>query len=47
MRLLAIWVLAGAAAGVASGALFGWPYMLAGAGIGVVAGAGIALGLRA
>lgn len=47
MRLVAVWVLAGAAAGVVSGALFGWPYMLAGAGIGVVAGAGIALGLRA
>ncbi|MBN9037163.1 MAG: hypothetical protein J0H53_13910 [Rhizobiales bacterium] len=46
MRLVAIWVLAGAAAGIASGALFGWPYVLAGSGIGVAAGLGIAVGLR-
>jgi len=46
MRLLATWLLAGAVAGLVSGALFGGPYMLAGAGIGIVAGLGIALGLR-
>jgi hypothetical protein len=46
MRLLAIWVVAGIAAGIVSGALFGWPYMLVGVGIGVAAGLGIALGLK-
>lgn len=46
MRLLAIWIGAGVVAGVVSGALFGLPYILAGAGIGAVAGLGIALGLK-
>jgi hypothetical protein len=46
MRHFAKWMLAGIAAGAVSGALFGWPYMTAGAGIGAAAGLGIAIGLR-
>ena len=40
------WIAIGAVVGVGSGAIFGWDYMIAGAGIGVVAGTVIALVLR-
>lgn len=46
IRLLAIWIIAGAAAGAAVGALFGDAYVLAGVGIGAAAGLGMAVGLR-
>lgn len=40
------WIAIGLVAGAASGTLFGWAYMLAGAGIGVAGGLGIAVALR-
>ena len=46
IRLLAIWILAGAAIGAAAGALFGGDYLLAGVGIGAAAGLGAAVGMR-
>jgi hypothetical protein len=46
IRLLAIWVLAGAAAGAVAGALYGNAYVLAGVGVGAAAGLGVAVALR-
>ena len=47
MRLWTTWIVAGMAVGTLAGAFFGELYMLAGAAIGVAAGGGIAVGLRA
>lgn len=40
------WIVIGAAVGTASGAIFGIEYAIAGAGIGLAAGAAIMFGLR-
>jgi hypothetical protein len=40
------WILIGAVVGIGSGAIFGQAYMLAGLGIGLIAGAAIMFALR-
>lgn len=40
------WIGIGALAGIASGAIFGFDYAIVGLGLGIVAGAGIMLGMR-
>lgn len=40
------WIIIGAGVGLASGAVFGLDYALAGIGIGVAGGLAVALGLR-